>query len=169
MKDRRGSSQALLLLQRATEGVLYGSPPNFLFSIKEFPALCLRRLVQDSPWLHVTKCNSLLFPNKPIFAEEISGWFLFDVHIVVIDDEALLFGPLKESPALPIQGFSVTPLPYCSQVWGGPKRGTISPGNNPVWHLVLSPGHEPPSSFQGNKETYEPGIFTLSHFGYSYI
>lgn len=35
------------------------------------------RLARGSPWLQMPKCNSLLIPDKAIFAREISGsWFV---------------------------------------------------------------------------------------------
>ena len=54
--------------------LVYCSPPDFLLlSIKEFSSPGCPRTCTCLPWLQTLNFNSLLIPNKPIFAGEIAG------------------------------------------------------------------------------------------------
>ena len=76
-RKKKDSSFFLARIQpMKSHGLLvYYCPPNFFFlSVKSvLLPLSRGRLARGSPWLQTVNCNSLLIPNKPIFAETISG------------------------------------------------------------------------------------------------
>ena len=52
---------------------VYNSPLNVLFPFI-FSSLAVGELARGLPWLQIWNCKSLLIPNKPIFAGEITSY-----------------------------------------------------------------------------------------------
>ena len=53
---------------------VYYTSPQLLFPLcKRVLSIFVDPLAHGPPWLHTVNCNSLLIPNKPIFAGEITS------------------------------------------------------------------------------------------------
>ena len=85
-RKKKGSFPWQGLSQKSHGLFAYCSPPNFLvllIKVLSFP--CYVEIAHGSPWLQTLNCNSLLAPNKPNFAGEISdSLFVFSQHLSVL-------------------------------------------------------------------------------------